>query len=399
MLMKDKCRIAVLNSHPIQYFAPMYSYINEHSKSIEIVAIYGSDFGLSDNVDPGFSKVIKWDVDLLRGYKAIILGAPNRKLAPKGFFSLINLKIWGEIRSGKYDALWMHGYNHAYYFIAFLAAKSKRLPILFRGETHLGLKRSKWKTVAHNIFAWIFFKNIDVCLSIGTANALYYKSHGVPDEKIVSVPYAVDNARFINESKELVEGRGFTRESLGIPHELPVILFASKFTKRKNPADLIIAASILKDKGYQFWVLMVGSGELEGCLKELALKRNISNIVFTGFINQTKLPELYALSDIFVLPSAQEPWGLVVNEAMCSGLPIVASSEVGCVNDLVHEGINGYIVEPNQPLELSQALEKILNVEQMRLKMMGQKSLEIIQSWSYEECKNGIEVAIQRVKA
>ena len=399
MIVNNKYRIAVLNSHPIQYFAPMYSYINKHSELVEIVALYGSDFGMSGNIDPGFSRNIKWDVELLQGYEAIFLGTLGKKRAPKYFFSLINPGVWNEIRSGKYDAIWMHGYNHAYYFIAYLAAKSKGLPIFFRGETHCGLKRTKWRALAHNFFVRIFFKNIDAFLSIGTANALYYKSNGVSNEKIIMVPYSVDNQRFIEEVKESVDTREFTREDLGIPSGMPIILFASKFTERKNPADLITAASILRDRGYIFCLLMVGSGELEDQLRTMVSSLEIPHVIFTGFINQTKLPEIYAFSDMFVLPSSQEPWGLVINEAMCAGLPIIASSEVGCINDLVHEGENGYIVNPNQPLKLAQALEKILNLDPIRMKTMGKKSLEIIQTWSYEECKIGIDSAVKFVRS
>ena len=64
--------------------------------------------------------------------------------------------------------------------------------------------------------------------------------------------------------------------------------------------------------------------------------------MFTGFVNQSELPALYAASDVFVLPSENEPWGLAVNEAMCASLPVVVSREVGCAPDLVRDGVNGY---------------------------------------------------------
>ena len=87
---------------------------------------------------------------------------------------------------------------------------------------------------------------------------------------------------------------------------------------------------------------MAGSGELEQELRAYCVEHALDNVVFTGFVNQLELPALYGASDIFALPSEQEHWGLAVNEAMCASLPIVVSREIGCVPDLVKDGINGF---------------------------------------------------------
>ena len=125
----DKVRIAILNSHPIQYFAPLYAYLNA-AEDLEVTALYCSDFSLRGGNDAGFNRSVKWDVDLTAGYKSVFLGRRAKVRVPGGFFSLIVPEIWREVRSGKYDVLVLHGHAYAADLIALLAAKSKGLPVM-----------------------------------------------------------------------------------------------------------------------------------------------------------------------------------------------------------------------------------------------------------------------------
>ena len=108
---------------------------------------------------------------------------------------------------------------------------------------------------------------------------------------------------------------------------------------------------------------MAGSGELEQELRQFCAEHALDNIVFTGFVNQSELPALYAASDVFVLPSEHEPWGLAVNEAMCASLPVVVSREVGCVADLVRDGVNGYTPAAGDIEGLARALRRLIEDE------------------------------------
>lgn len=385
-------RIAVINSHPIQYFAPLYAYLN-HDKGLELTALYCSDVGVRGEVDPGFRQILKWDVDLLSGYRAVFLGKRASKRFPCGFWSLIVPEIWSEIRSGRYDAVWLHGYNYAAYLIAFLASKSKGLPVFLRGETHLDLSRSGWKQRAHRFFLSRAFRFVDAFLAIGSANREYYLAMGVPDRKIFHVPYTVDNDRFIAAASLVQKERDAVRIRFGMPSDKPVVLYASKFMRRKHPDDLIRAAALLRDRGYDFSVLMIGSGEMDAELRLLVEDLKLTNVVFGGFINQAELPRVYAASDVFVLPSENEPWGLIVNEVMCAGLPVIVSQKVGCVPDLVKDGINGYHMKFGDPQSLAGALERML-ADTERCINMGRQSLGIIRNWSYEQCRVGLLQAL-----
>ncbi|HET8899505.1 MAG TPA: glycosyltransferase family 4 protein [Rhodanobacteraceae bacterium] len=390
-------RIAVVNSHPIQYFAPLYAYLNRDPE-IEVTALYCSDFSLRGAVDPGFKQQVKWDVDLLSGYRHVFLGERAKQRSITGFWSLICPEIWGEIRSGRYDAVWLHGYAYAAFVLAFLAAKSCGLPVFVRSETHLGLQRPGWRQRLRDGILKRAYRHVDGFLAIGTANRDYYRALGVPDTKIFDVPYTVDNDRFIAAAALTVDERRDVRERFGLRDELPVVLYASKFMRRKHPDNVIEAMAKLRDEGIRASLLLVGTGEMEAALRARVAALNLDNVVFGGFVNQGELPRVYAAADVFVLPSENEPWGLIVNEVMCAGLPVVVSAEVGCVPDLVKDGGNGRHMRAGDVDSLATALRHILTDEAAR-RAMGRQSLEMINRWNYAKCSTGVAAAARRVCA
>lgn len=391
--MKRAFRLAVINSHPIQYFAPLYAHLSR-DPSLEVTALYCSNFSLRGELDPGFKQPVTWDVDLLSGYRAIFLGHSASRRTPAGFWSLICPQVWREIRGGRYDAIVLHGYSYAVNVIALMAAKTKGVSVFMRSETHLGLRRPGWKRWLRDAALSFAYRWVDGFLAIGTANRAYYRALGVPEEKIFDVPYTVDNDRFIAASELTPGQRAEVRKQYGLPIDKPVVLYASKLMRRKHPDDVIRAMARLWNKGISATLLMVGTGEMERELRELAASPNMGNVVFAGFVNQAALPKVFAASDVFVLPSDNEPWGLIVNEAMCAGIPVVVSDEVGCVPDLVQDGINGYHIASGTIESLATALEKILTDEDRR-KRMGAASLSIIGDWSYERCRKGISTALE----
>jgi len=387
-------RLAVVNSHPIQYFAPLYANLSR-DPALEVTALYCSDFSLRGAIDPGFKQAVTWDVDLLSGYRSVFLGENAKQRIPAGFWSLICPQVWPEIRSGHYDAVLLHGYNYAVNILALLAAKTKKLPVLMRSETHLGLHRDGWKRWIRDAMLSIAYRFVDGFLAIGKANRAYYRALGVPDNKIFDVPYTVDNDRFIAAAALAPEQRGQVRKKYGLPIDEPVVLYASKFMRRKHPDDVIRAVARLRDEGHIATLFMVGTGEMEHELRDLTSSLAIRNVVFGGFLNQAELPNVFAASDIFVLPSENEPWGLIVNEVMCAGIPVVVSDEVGCVPDLVKDGVNGYHMKAGDIGSLATALEKLLADASLRQRM-GAAGLAIMRGWSYEQGRQGITAALRQ---
>ncbi|HUR20729.1 MAG TPA: glycosyltransferase family 4 protein [Vicinamibacterales bacterium] len=386
--------MAVVNSHPVQYFAPLYAFLNG-DPSLEVTALYCSDLSLRGGMDPGFGHSVKWDVDLLGGYRSVFLGTRATSRVPGGFWSLVCPEVWTEIRSGRHDAVWLHGYAFAVDGLAFLAAKSRGLPVFYRSETHLGLRPAGWKRGVRDAVLSMAARFVDGFLAIGTANREYYRALGAPEHKIFDVPYSVDNDRFISAAKLTAREREAVRQKFGLPPGRPVVLFASKLMGRKHPDDLVHVMARLRDEGVAASLLFVGSGEMEPALRSLVVDYNLGgSVFFGGFVNQAELPSVYAASDLFVLPAENEPWGLIVNEVLCAGVPVIVAAQVGCVPDLVHDGENGLLVTAGDVASLTAAVRRLLADENARVSM-GQKGLDLIQNWNYERCRRGLRAAVE----
>jgi glycosyltransferase involved in cell wall biosynthesis len=390
-----RTQVAFINTHPIQYLAPLYADLNR-AGDLSVTALYLSDYSVRGAIDHGFGHIVKWDVDLLAGYEARFIRGAERRGEAAGFLSTIAPQLWHEVRTGAFDALVVHGHTPAATLVAAAAAKMSRIPTFMRCETHLGLRRSALKSFLRRILIGGYYRWLDGVLAIGSANREFYRAIGVPDRRIFDMPYAVDNRRFMKEALLSHSERAKLRANLGVHDDRPIALYAAKFQRRKHPDHLLRAAAQLNREGVFFHVVMVGSGEMEMDLRALVQELRLANIHFAGFVNQVSLPRVYAACDVFVLPSENETWGLAVNEAMCAGLPIVASSEIGCVPDLVYNGRNGQTFSSGNIGELADVLRPLLTDPRLRHRM-GRASREIIAHWSYTECQVGLRAALASV--
>ena len=389
-----KLRVAFVNTHPIQYFAPLYAHLNRTGE-FQVTALYLSDFSVRGSLDRAFGQTVKWDIDLLSGYEARFIKGADLRNEPGGFFSIVAPQIWREVNCGRFDALVVHGHTPAAMVIAVAAARWTGLPVFAREETHLGLSRSVLKRLVRKPVMRAFYGRLSGALAIGSANGAFYRAMGVPKDRIFSMPYTVDNARFTEGSRLSDVQRKKVRAELGVTDSGPIVLYAAKLQARKHPDDLLRATARLRDREIHFHVVMVGSGEMAAALVELAARLELENVHFHGFANQSALPQIYGAADVFVLPSENEPWGLAVNEAMCAGLPIVASTEVGCVADLVRPGVNGQTFAARDVEGLASVLHPILVDIETRQRMSA-ASRAIISRWSYAECAVGLKSALVR---
>jgi glycosyltransferase involved in cell wall biosynthesis len=388
-------RVAFINTHPIQYFAPLYAALNQ-PEELSVTALYLSDYSVRGATDHAFGQTVKWDVDLLAGYDVRFVRGAKRRGEPTGFFSMIAPELWYEVRRGVFDALVVHGHTPAAMLVAVAAAKLMHIPTFLRCDTHLGLPRSIIKSLLRRPLIGTYYRRLDGVLAIGSANREFHRAMGIPDRRIFHTPFTVDNRRFMTGARFADGERKELRASFGVDDERPIVLYAAKFQRRKRPDDLLRAAARLNREGVVFHLVMVGSGEMGPELHALAQHLALSNITFAGFVNQVALPQVYAACDVFVLPSENEPWGLAVNEAMCAGLPIVASSEIGCVPDLVHDGRNGHTFPAGDVFGLADVLRPMLEDPELRQRM-GAASRDIIALWSYAECRTGLRAALASV--
>jgi glycosyltransferase involved in cell wall biosynthesis len=382
--------VGFVNTHPIQYFTPLYAHINR-SADLEAVPIFLSDAGLKPTLDPGFGHTVRWDIDLLEGLEAVFLpGAHRRRL--NAVHRMVAPQLWREIRNGQYDAVVVHGPAIPANYVAMAAARSIGIPVFARSDSQLSVKRKRWPRL-RRVLARLVYNRFDRLLAVGQANREFFLALGVPNERISMFPFAVDNERIIREARLGEAERLAVRERLGVRSGVPVVIYASKLQQRKHPDDLIEAARRLAREGIDFDVVIGGSGPMEAELKARAAAASELGVRLPGFLNQSEMPKVLGACDIFVLPAESEPWGLVVNEAMCAGLAIVASREVGAVPDLVKPGVNGNLFDAGDIAGLADALRPLLTDAGVRAEMQRQ-SCAIISKWSYDQCVVGLRGAL-----
>jgi len=395
---KKKYKLAIIASHVIQYAVPLYKKISLHP-DIDLTVFFCSRQGLSALLeDPGFGFKLQWDNLDLKGIKHRFL--KNYSCCPNlnGFFGLINPGIIPELERNKYDAILVGGYSLCSYWLAFLGAFLTKTPLILSGEPP-SLWKSRFRKITMGIVKKIFMpvllKNVSAILYIGIKSKEYYLSFCKDiKEKMFFCPYSVDNDYYVGKEKEYAGRKKQLREELGIRTDYPVILFLSKMIKWKRPMFLLEVFSGLK---YPAALVYVGSGSRHESLVKYVTHYGIKNVHFFGFKNYSQIPKFYFISDVFVLPSLGESWGLVVNEAMCFGLPVITTNKVMSAYDLVKDGENGYIIRAENKQELTNRLEYLLANPAQRQEM-GEASKRIISNWNYDNWIGGLISALEFIK-
>lgn len=386
---KRKWHLAVLTSHPIQYQAPLFRALAEHPR-IDLTVFFCSDQGACEYYDDGFGRVVKWDIPLTDGYdhRFLVNISPLSSLSsPLG---QINPSILRRLHRGNHHALLIHSYAKVSSLLGYLAARLRGIPVLLRTESTLLRERPWWVRVLKRAFLWVLLKQTSACLYIGTRNREFFVHHGVRSGRLFPAPYAVENERL---SAAAEEGRHRVRGELGIGPDRVVILYCGKLAAWKRPLDLVraLASAYLP----RATLLIVGDGELRPQVEAEARALGL-DVRLAGFVNQAQLSAFYAASDCLVLPSEYEPWGLVVNEAMAAGLPVIVSDKVGCAADLVRSGENGVVYRCGDLAALAEALGVVVT-DADRRRCWGRRSREIISGWDYQADVQGIVGALEQV--
>jgi glycosyltransferase involved in cell wall biosynthesis len=400
--LKKRVRLAYLVSHPIQYQAPLLRRIAQEP-DIDLTVFFGSDFSVRSYQDEGFGVDVKWDVPLLEGYRHKFLPV-IRDDGTQTVTTPLNYGIYSELRGRDgepgYDLLWTHGYNMVNALHGMVAAKALGIPVLVRADMWLRDRpRSGPKLLLKTLF-FQFLKNmVDGVLPVGTLNIEYWRHYLGNEVPFFLMPYAVDNDYFQRRCREAAATRDAFRIELGIDAGRPVILFASKLQQRKYCSDLVDAYErLINDESDRPrpYLLIVGDGEERVALEEQARSRGLSDVRFCGFRNQSELPRFFDLSSVFVLPARHEPWGLVVNEAMNAGRAVILSDDIGCQPDLVTDGVEGYVFPVRDVNALTEVLRRVLATPETAAQM-GQRALNRINAWSFEEDIQALRQAIAQL--
>ncbi len=248
----------------------------------------------------------------------------------------------------------------------------------------------------------------------GAPHKRWFASLGMPEENIFTGYDAVDNAYFSRAAAEAVRNRERAKERFNLPQKY--FLSLGRMAPKKNLKTLISAFAHFRHSRPRalHHLVMVGSGEEEPFLRLQAARLNLPvydraheagakvcqpslppGVHFYGFRQIDQNPVFYALSEAFILPSLAEEWGLVVNEAMACGKPVIVSARAGCAEDLARHGLNGFQFNPANAAELAERMAWLAD-EDSASAGMGQASLQIIARW---DCGNFARNALRAAEA
>jgi glycosyltransferase involved in cell wall biosynthesis len=384
---KAKQHIVMLVSHPIQYYVPIYREMAKRGE-IRLTVLFRSRVGLGKSFDSGFGREVTWDIPLLDGYEHIFISDKNN-------LNGIEFGVFGAIHKLKPDVLLVHGYHQYTNILAIFFARLCGVPVLLRSDTRqTAANMNPGRLVG--FLKRAIFKVVNGCIAIGTLNRDFYRSNGVPSHKLFFAPFSVNNAFFSLPALERANARMSVRTELGIKDDDFVVLSASKLISIKRIQDIVQAFASLAGKFPQLRLVVVGTGDQEESLRELDRELGLEGIIFAGFKNQSQLPSVYAASDVFVLASEVESWGLAVNEAMAAGLPCVVSNQVGAAPDLVQGKGTGAVYECGDIVQLSKALDNLISNSAYR-RECGQRAIELVAKWDTITCADKFVAAGKEV--
>lgn len=333
-------RLAFIVSHPIQYYVPLYRRLVEQGE-FEVRVFYTWHGGATAVLDRGFGKEFAWDIPLTEGYPFEVVPNGAREPGTHHFWGLRNPELLAKVRAWHPDAVHLTGYAYASHLAALRGLARAGVPVLFRGDSHLldGRRGLKWlvtRVVLRRVYRWPA-----AFLHVGQANRAYYEAFGVPPQKLFACPHSIEVDRFAEPAGKWEAEAAKWRSELGVSAGERVLLFAGKFEPKKRPVELMEAFAREGPKGWR--LLMLGDGPLGNQVRALAQKHP-ARMLTLPFQNQSRMPAVYRLGDLFVLPSAYaETWGLAVNEALACGRPVLVSDRVGCAADVVEPGRNGLV--------------------------------------------------------
>jgi hypothetical protein len=312
---------------------------------VDLDVAFLSAVGVQPVRDPSFGVTLAWDINLLDGYRSTMLG--RRSLPGKPAW-LASACRW--LR--RQDVIVLHGHADPDILLASAACRALRVPYVLRGDSHAEPSAHGWRRSARHLVAGTVVRGAAGALPAGERNAGFYRRYAqIPH---FAAPYSVDNDRFRVMSEAARTARTGRLEALGLDAQKPTVIFSGKLIEQKRTLDAVRA---IGQSGGSFNLLVLGDGPLRAEIRSYERELPVRCL---GFVNQAELPRWYGCGDLLVLPSGREPWGLVVNEALHYGCPVVVSDHCGCVPELVTEGQSGYVFKTGDANDLARKMNTVI---------------------------------------
>ena len=347
----ERPRLAILISHPIQHFCPMYRCLAADGR-VELLVIF-AEKGAEPQFDVDFGLVTRWQDNLVEGVPHVVIKAP----APERSAAVLS-----QLATFDPHVLYLHGYNLPYLRESMKWAGGNSVPILMSTDSELRFPRPLHKRIAKRfLLPWIFRK-VALFLTVGDANEDYFAHYGVSRHKFLRTPFSIDSEDYDRALAHRAELREGLRAQLGVPQQNVVLLNVAKLTPIKSQDYLIRAfLQAVSATGIPATLLIAGDGPERPRLEQLAAASN-GSVRLLGFVSVNDLPAYYLASDLYVHPSSFDPHPLAVSEAIYCSLPLVASDRIGSSGptDDLQDGKNGWIFPFGDDAALTALLTRLL---------------------------------------
>lgn len=334
-------KLAILSTHPIQYYSPWYRALAERPE-LDLTVYYAHRQTPEGQAAAGYGVAFEWDVPLLDGYHHEFLTNISKNPAVTGFWGCDTPEIADRIVRNGYDAFLVHGWYNKSYWQAMRSCWRTKTPLLVRGDSQTRTERSLLRRLVKSATHRWFVPRFDGYLVVGKLARDYLLTYGASADRMYFTPHFVDNSFFERGADAARPRRDALRKQWGLPDDKTVFLFVGRFVPGKRCGDFVAALGQSAARGAKVAGLLVGDGPDRPALEALARDCGAPTR-FAGFLNQRQVVEAYAAADVLVLPSVVDTWGLVVNEAMAAGLPAIVNERVGCGPDLVAPGKTGFV--------------------------------------------------------
>lgn len=311
---------------------------------------------------------------------------PSWRQRIHGHNFLLNWGMNAALQKLSPDAIVCGGYNYLASWEALRWARRNAVPFLLWVESTARDFRSG--AMLRESLKTRFLRQCDGFVVPGKSASHYVRSY-MPDNPIFTAPNAV-NIEFFSKAAEIARRNASqNRQSFHLPDRY--FLFVGRLEREKGIFDLLEAyAGLPTEMRSRIGLVFAGDGSDRSQLEKRAAA--LQGSIIAGFLQREHLAIFYALAEAFVFPTHTDPWGLVVNEAMASGLPVICSNAAGCAADLVMDRHNGRLVAACDVGQLRCALDELARNPQLR-SCMGQASTAKIQQYSPEACAAGMAKA------
>ncbi|HHT9125297.1 MAG TPA: glycosyltransferase family 4 protein [Candidatus Brocadiia bacterium] len=385
-------KVAFIVSYPTPNIPTFYQNIALHPR-IEITVYYYSkavlercaDYGIR-NEDWGVSLLGKFNYKFLKNF-SIWRGRNNP-------FKFINPQIFIEIKKNCFDAIVLGCWDNVTSWLAILAAKVFGTHIIVMSDSNYIAEQGKPKyklLIKGLLLGKCLFPIATACLYPGTVVEEFYKLYGVGEDKLFHFPYSIDTDQFLALYQDLKDKKILLRSEMGTPEDAFVILFVGRLHDDDMPMDLLKAFEQVKFE--KKTLIFVGDGPLKKDLQDYTCQHNLEHVYSQGFQNREKILRFYASADLFVHPASIEPWGVTVHEAMCFGLPVIATDKVGSAVDFVKHNQNGFVYPCGDIKGLASYIEE-LAVDKEKRENFGKTSLEIVKNWGRKKASDSLIEAL-----